>query len=146
MYFFSEKCKKEKNLKNAHLERLLKKHGNEVALQLRFFVEAHENDARKTFVEHFFRLSLEQSPDFCRNALVAWYKSQHYTTWATQFPLQQPNRDVQPLLEAHEAWYKSQGIGITPQLWINGKYLPNWYNAEDLLEFTPHLIQSLVKV
>lgn len=128
---------------HAKIKRLLEKHENNVALQLRFFVEANENDERKIFVEHFLRLSFEQSPNFCHDALIAWYKSQDYNSWAAQFPLQEQSREVQSLLEAHESWYKLQGIGIAPQLWINGKHFPDWYDPEDLSGFIPHILQGL---
>ncbi len=129
------------------LQTLLSRHSGEFGITVRFLDHHTQNNgSRKASVQrHMLQYSLStegflRDPEKVERMLEAWYATLDINSFRKLYPVK-TFFDVDFILERQREWAHNVGITHTPTVIINGRKLESPYSADDLLEFSPILIE-----
>lgn len=129
------------------VQTLLSRHGDEFGVTIRFLNhDTQNNNGRKASVQRHmlqYALSTEgflRDPEKVERMLEAWYATLDINSFRKLYPVK-TFFDVDFILERQREWAHDAGITYTPTVIINGRKLESPYSADDLLEFSPVLIE-----
>ena len=89
---------------------------------------------------------MELSAELCEEELSVavnqWYGSQDYGGWVKQWGM--PHKaNSEAALIAQKGWCLKNGLEQTPTLLLNGRVVPHYYQAADLVNFIEPLLARL---
>ncbi len=104
----------------------------DIVLQVIFKLSDEKNIEIMT---HLLRLQIDGGASLINKALNGWFeqKNKSYESWATLYPANHNNVD-ESIKEQHE-WCEKVHIAGTPELFVNGRRIPQHYQPRDLQYF-----------
>ncbi len=121
---------------HARLEELLHQCNN-VQVRVIFTSAASETDRGAPVVRHLLALYEQKTNRPMNDVLDDWYlaEKKEYTVFAGKYPLNGELKQQNEKIEQMHNWCKKAGIRYTPTLFINGRLLPEDYDAGVLTDF-----------
>ncbi len=130
--------------KEAHsdLESIYKNNDDNVALTIRFNVDAKFPQSLGFKVAHRLSELFESDRNCCYDALhEAFDVSTNLKSWLEKWSEAQ-ERFPKSLLEQQQKWCLENGIDFTPALFINGQKYPDEYERKELAFFIDELVEQ----
>lgn len=97
------------------------------------FSPHNEKDAASIVAGHFLSLKSTKDDILIKKALCDWYyqHNKDYEDWASRYPVNEIT-GAEEILRKQREWCKSTNVKFTPAIFIDGRMLPSFYEAEDL--------------
>lgn len=118
---------------HAVLEEIVHNNKN-VRVKVIFTATNNEEDRGAPVVRHLLALHEKNDPGKMENALDDWYlaEKKDYTRFSERYPMNGELTKQDEKIEMMSNWCKKAGIRYTPTIFVNGKRLPENYDAEVL--------------
>jgi uncharacterized membrane protein len=108
---------------------------DDISVRIIFNTLNDQTDPRFKATWHMLALNALEDKSLIHAALHSWYRMENkkYETWATLNPLPQlDSTALSSVLQKQREWCDMVDLTGTPSLYINGYYLPDIYQLEDL--------------
>lgn len=108
-------------------------------LRIIFTARNEESDSRAAVTKHLLAVAERGDASQTLKAVDDWYGAERkdYKTFAAKYPMNGELKRQGDKIEAMDKWCKESMVSFTPTIFINGKRLPENYNAGEL----KHILQ-----
>jgi uncharacterized membrane protein/thiol-disulfide isomerase/thioredoxin len=127
------------------IDELLNKHGDKVAVQMRFLsfgVEEEGNRYAAAVAAILRKATTINNNHDLQTMLSDWFHWMDFDRWNAKWNAPK-DIVVKERLTMHADWIQQSRVQFTPTIFLNGKKLPEKYGFEDLEQLLPELLESL---
>lgn len=109
-------------------------HNKEVKVKIIFTTTNSEHDRGAPVVRHLLAIQEKGQDAEIVNALDDWYlaEKKNYELFSAKYPMNGELKKQNIKIDAMSSWCKKAGIHYTPTIYVNGKRLPEDYDANIL--------------
>ena len=118
------------------LKKLAEKY-DDLSIELILYVPLNMHDPRMIIASHF----LNNTNVISRNIINEWYSNTNQQSFIKKFGNKISDANIQQLKQQKD-WCHKNYIFTTPNLIINGKVFPNFYNPTDIQYFIEELLNT----
>lgn len=106
-------------------------HNKDVKVKIIFTTTNSEHDRGAPVVRHLLAIQEKGREDVLENALDDWYlaEKKNYETFSAKYPMNGTLQTQDEKIEEMSTWCKKAGIHYTPTIYVNGRRLPEDYDA-----------------
>lgn len=106
-------------------------HNKEVKVKIIFTTTNSEHDRGAPVVRHLLAIQEKGREDDLENALDDWYlaEKKNYESFSAKYPMNGTLQTQDEKIEEMSSWCKKAGIHYTPTIYVNGRRLPEDYDA-----------------
>ncbi len=124
------------------LKRILEKHPNQVAIDLRFLVPIqNSNDSTILIATGLLKAFKEEEALRFRQIIGDWYNNPDIKSWLKKAGMEKVEDQYLGILNDHRHWCTANGIGRTPVILVNNRMFPHSYESTDLENMIEGLIE-----
>lgn len=109
----------------------------DISVRIIFKATNRKEDIAGLVTKHILSIASGNNHSLTKQALNDWYSNnkKDFAEFKDRYPLLQIEDHVSEHIEKMDDWCKQNKIYYTPTLFINGRKLPQTYNAEDIRYF-----------